>query len=439
MKTTRSVRTLSPSALSLLALSLSKGSNGLLRAAVFTALLAIVPCSAFADGGPMPKPYRRPAALQQSAQGLPSTVTGRLLAMQTALKASLTALREYNGQGIPGSQEYIRETLEYGGHLARARDDLATALQAADAALAFVREHPEANQLAKTPAAADEPKLPALPKIPPPETYTNPISLVKAVDALDVALTALANPTAAQPAFGELGGHRAKLLAAIALAGADFSAADAYYKNVRGGRTGVIPAGTIPTDVKPDPQYGPTARPYLAQAQLLLKSESGILTNPNPNVTTDRIQGGYVSKVAGHLQRATDNLTAALAYLDSHPEADALASGPAAPETSATRRAKLPPGEPRFNFGGPTGPPDPLQYKALNYRTISSLNTIVGWLLNNPAPDYHGPVLGDLGGYRAKILDDLGRALADTLAGIDFVTANGPPADASPVTKPAAP
>ncbi len=253
MKTSRTARALSVS-------KGSKGSNGLLRASVFTAFLAFAAHPAFADGGPMPKPYRRPTALQQSVQNLPSTATGRLLAMQTALKASLAALREYNGQGVPGSQEYIRETLEYGGHLARARDDLATALQAADTALAFVREHPEANQLAKTPAAADEPKLPALPKIPPPETYTNPISLVKAVDALDVALSTLANPTAAQPALGELGGHRAKLLAAIARVGADFSAADAYYKNVRGGRTGVIPAGTIPTDVKPDPQYGPTAR-----------------------------------------------------------------------------------------------------------------------------------------------------------------------------------
>jgi hypothetical protein len=56
--------------------------------------------------------------------------------------------------------------------------------------------------------------------------------------------------------------------------------------------------------------------------------------------------------------------------------------------------------------------------------TANALNAAFGHLLNDPSADYDGPVLGDIGGYREKILDEIGSVTTDVLTQL---AAPGPP------------
>ncbi len=359
------------------------------------ALLALTAGHAFADGGVGPPPYRRPAQLQQP---IAPTAAAHLSTAQLALQTALDAMGTFAGTS---------STLNYGGYFARAKEDATNAKSALAEAIAFVSAHPEQNVLAAGPAPADEHKAPALPSL---QSQTRPSGApvgipnnteVIVVDALQVALAALVNnpaPDDRGPVLGDLGGHRAKLIAAIGQIGTDLSNGLSYYKNVRGGTSGVIPL-SAPAELLPDPKYGPSARTYLAFAaqtldRLLVSSERDAAARP------------YPPKVLESLKRATARLADATTYLETHPEADALQPGPAGPEPSSVRRARAPSFSPKDDF----------ETRRVS-QTASVLNEAIGWLLNNPDPGYRGPVLGDLGGHRGKILDEIGQALTDTLAG----------------------
>ncbi len=358
------------------------------------ALLVLAARPAIADGGVVGRPtYRRPAQLQQP---IAPTAAAHLSTAQLALQTALDAMETFANTD---------STLNYGGYFARAKEDATNAKIALTEAIAFVSAHPEQNVLAAGPAPVSEPKAPALPGL---STETNragqPLGIpssneVTAVDALQVALAALVNnpaPDYRGPVLGDLGGRRTKLIAAIGQIGADMSNGLAYHKYVRGGASGVIPL-SAPVELLPDPKYGPTARTYLTFAaqtldRLRVSSERDA-TRP------------YPPKVLESLKRATARLADATAYLETHPEADALKPGPAGPEPSSVRRARAPSFSPKDDF----------QTRRVS-QTASVLNEAIGWLLNNPDPGYRGPVLGDLGGHRGKILDEIGQALTDTLA-----------------------
>ncbi len=403
----------------------------LLPAAVLTALLACPVRPVFADGGARVSPYRRPAQLQQP---IAPTAAAHLEAARSALQTALGAMKNFDSPDA---------TLNYGGHFARARMDTDNALTALTEAGAFVAAHPADNGLASGPVPAGEPGAPSLPGLP--QTIADSPE-AQAVDALHVALAALVNPPSngnGGPVLGDLGGHRPKLIAAVAQIGSDLSNGLAYYKNVRGGGTGIIPL-SAPANLSPDWKFGPTARTYLEKVKTLLDSLSQSLTANYPNrADSDPTQGGYVPKAQGDLRQAAEHLTAALTYLDTHHEAGVLMPGPAGPEPSKVRRdSRGLPAATANNRGvvalWPVRKQGNNPVRRLNEDTVRELNTILGWLLNNPSADYHGPVLGDLGGYRGKIMDDLGQTLADTRAAFDYVLGQGPAADAipKPVTSP---
>jgi hypothetical protein len=347
-------------------------------------------------------------------------------------------------------------TLNYGGYFARARADTDTALTAFSEAIAFVAAHPENNALDSGPAQLGDSKAASLLPSLPPTIADSPEA--KAVDALNVALAALVNRPAIRddsipvPVNSAGGGAslvnppsvgRAKLIAAVVQIGTDLGNGLTYYKNVRGGRTGIIPL-SAPTGLLPDPKFGPTARTYLAKVQKLLDNLSKTLAATYPNrLDDDPTQGGYVPKATADLQRASEHLVAALAWLDTHPEAVALKPGPAGPEPSDVRRDRR--GLPLATAGNrgvvalwPIRKQGANSVRRLNEDTIRSLNDILGWLLNDSDSGYRGPVLGDLGGYRGKIMDDLGQAFADTHAAFDYVLGDGPAAEATPKPEPGA-
>ncbi len=404
---------------------------------LYTALIALSARPAFADGAIGPRPYRRPSELTQTIQ---HTAQSHLEAAQRALQLASTLLsRLENGNSAPYSLSgHDNLVIWYGGHFQRALADLSPALDAVKQALVHVREHPESNVLANGPVPTNEPAAPAHPKIRTSPTINNASIVEQAVDAVDAALQALTNdpsPEYRGPIIGDLGGHRAKVIAAMVRVGGDLGQANAYLNYVRGGESGIIIA-TAPTDIRPDPEFGPTAKSYLKQAEMLLTAAARAMTNP-PLVNqrgqspADPTQGGYVPKLTADLQRVYDSIARALTYLRDHPEADTLGTGQATPEPSAVRRLKAP--------ASATALPVRKQGNAprINADTLSYLNSALESLMNNPAPDYRGPVLGDLGGHRGKIMDGIGVALNDALAAIDLAYSTSPaptaPAQKSPV------
>jgi hypothetical protein len=385
----------------------------LLAATVLAALLALTARPVLANGAPPRVPYRRPAQLQQPIE---PTTHAHLEAAQDALRIALDLLTTFNSAGPRAGMGTNLNTFYYGGYIARAQEDLKQAIVATAEATTYVGTHPEVNPLVAGPVPADEPSNPPLPKIP--AATINASNLVQAVDAVNAALEAMVNNPARNyhgPVLGDVGGHRAKVIAAIARAGTDLNASFAYYQNTRGGSTGIIPL-LVPANLPPDPKYGPTARLYLEQVRSMLDTFTTSLAAAGANFTGDSTQGGYVPKVEADLQRTTADLTAAVAYLDAHPEADALTRGPAGPEPSTVHPAAIPP----YVRWGTAAP------KLVSAR-VTSINGMLVWLQNNTTSGFHGTALGDIGGYRGKILDDLGQTLADIQAGIDF-TAQDPTA-----------
>jgi hypothetical protein len=369
---------------------------------------------AFADVPPRVIPYRRPAQLTQPIQ---PTAQSHLEAAQRALDLASDLLLQSEGQPsqlgtITGHDNLV---MLYGGHFQRVLADLPAALDAAKQALAYVREHPETNVLTAGPAPAGDSVPPTRPKLRATPAVTNAPALERAVDALDVAFDALANnpaPDHRGPVLGDLGGHRAKLIAAIARVAADLDLAASYRSHVRGGETGIIPV-SAPANVRPDPEFGPTAKSYLAQVQLRLNGAKPYFVGPRGGQpAADPTQGGFVPKLTASLARINEHMEAALAYLRDHPEAAALESGPAKPDPSSARQLRAPASATRLPVYKQAQPPP------ITANTLGNLNSALELLTNNSAPSYQGPVLGDLGGHRGKIMDAIGDALTDTLAAL---------------------
>jgi hypothetical protein len=116
--------------------------------------------------------------------------------------------------------------------------------------------------------------------------------------------------------------------------------------------------------------------------------------------------GGFVEKARDDVKLALADVNDASAYVKAHPEINTLPAGPAS--ATDTRLAA-------FTII-PTGNRVP----GLNLiAAVDSLNAATNQLINNPAPNYHGPVLGDIGGSRAKIIADISKTGSDILAAIN--------------------
>ena len=130
----------------------------------------------------------------------------------------------------------------------------------------------------------------------------------------------------------------------------------------------------------------------LTQAQAAL----GKVTGSDP--------GGHRGRAQTAITQALSDAAAALAFLQAHPEANPLPNGPAPAESAAAHPIALPRGEhvPDINL----------------LTALEGLNVALNQLLNNPASDYHGPVLGALNGFREKIVADIGTGSAAVFAAI---------------------
>ncbi|HTB62804.1 MAG TPA: hypothetical protein VK737_04370 [Opitutales bacterium] len=185
-----------------------------------------------------------------------------------------------------------------------------------------------------------------------------------------------------------------------------------------------------PPKLSPDPS--PTAQAHLDSVNAALI----IAQNALGRATTDN-HGGFVEKAAADVKKALDDEAQATAYLKAHADENKLATGPAPADSSAPGFAKIPGNVNSRRPGGTRG--DTAQTNMI--AAVDSLNAALNELLNSSATSSQPPILGDLGGYRKKLLDDINQANTDVLAGI--ATGNGqtvtPPMPPAPATSTATP
>jgi len=140
--------------------------------------------------------------------------------------------------------------------------------------------------------------------------------------------------------------------------------------------------------------------------------------------TTNR--GGFVVMARADLDQVVADIKLASTYVAEHPESNALANGPVANESSA-----LQPGVLLHVAQGQTRAPN--SYPPLN-GSINNLNAALKFLINNSASDYHGPVLGDIGGIREKIIADIVKTGSDIRSAMDYGDAHPSAAAAARTT-----
>ncbi len=189
----------------------------------------------------------------------------------------------------------------------------------------------------------------------------------------------------------------------------------------------VGPAPQPPRAPQLRPDTSSTAQAHLDVAQTAVKQALAALIR-----STTTSHGGYLEKAMVEVNKATDDLTQAAAYIKAHPEANALANGPAPAETSKVSFTVAPAAVrgARGTRGGV-----PLQTNMIE--ALDALNAALNEFMNPAGSDYHGPVMGDLGGFRQKIMDDLVQANTDVLAGINYANGSGvPPATPAPAAQP---
>jgi hypothetical protein len=146
-------------------------------------------------------------------------------------------------------------------------------------------------------------------------------------------------------------------------------------------------------------QPAATARARLEAVQhALTQAQTALAGVKSPD------SGGHLARTRTAVVQALTHSAAALAHLRSNPKEDLLSGGPAPAETLLVRPLAL------------SGLPEAPNLGLL--AALEGLNTALNQLLNNPDPAYRGPVLGSLGGYREKIMSDIGAASAALFVGI---------------------
>ncbi len=142
---------------------------------------------------------------------------------------------------------------------------------------------------------------------------------------------------------------------------------------------------------QPLPQPAPTAQARLEAAKTFLETaQTGL------NKTTNGDYGEFIDQAKEDVGNALTKIRAALAYVKEHPEENKLKNGPSPAEDGLPKPVAL---------------PSTNRVPGVNILTAANaLNAALNQLINNPATDYKGPILGDLGGSRAKIMTDIAGA-----------------------------
>jgi len=163
-----------------------------------------------------------------------------------------------------------------------------------------------------------------------------------------------------------------------------------------------------------------TATKRLDAVQTDLKSALDALTK----TPTSRFSG-FVEKSIADTQNALADVAAGLNYLRSHPEADPWQSWTQFDTMNGREPDPLPP-TPR-NVGivyGRGGAQEIVPGPGIDPNAVAALNALhAGWDAFRTGPGTKPYQVGDIGGYRNKIRDDISGAVSHLIAGFDLANA----------------
>ncbi len=322
----------------------------------------------------------------------------------------------------------------YAVFLNQARAHVIKALAAVNDACVYVKAHPEINTLKIGPTPEGTPKILSF-AIPPNPSRVPNETLIATIDDLNKALAQFVNNPNTQgpggPVMDELGGLRKSIMDEINLAASDVLGTIRVDAEVPGGRgrdalaAGLGRIAQVGATGVPASNLNPTAQAHLEATQRALDAAQAGL-----NATVGNF-GGFMEKAFAAVTQAQADVTEALAYVKAHPEINSLPTGPVSAEASAA--------DPVQSLQNVAIPAKPASGFPWMWRAWTALNTALSDLANNTATDYRGPIVGDLGGYRVKIIADIGLARADVVAAFNFVNVkSGTPAPPAPMPAAAA-
>ena len=374
------------------------------------------------DSVPVETPLADPAKAPTAG---PQTLADQLTACQSNLQAASDSLNAATGNNK-------------GGYDVKARADTTKALADISGAIDFAKTHPDIAQL-----PAPEARLDIAPLVKAGHDHPNAApKLSRALDLLGAALDDLHKTPG-----GDISGFRDKVLADIELTASDTATGISIAAGV--GRTpqpNGIPrgSGALPDqalEIVVNVNMGSTTTSHLQAAQAYLTRVVAFL-----DATPNDLSGGFDAKAKTDANQALDDIRAALAYIHDHPEIDPLKAsrnplpGPGAPHnvpdyarmafSSPTKEISGTVGTGRagMNITVAFGPMDAngirmdQDGKGISVYLAGAMQNLAntfGLFTGPPGSPSSG--MGDIGGFRAKIMDDISKTSEDSLSGLDFI------------------
>ena len=157
----------------------------------------------------------------------------------------------------------------------------------------------------------------------------------------------------------------------------------------------------------------PTTQAHLAAAQRALQLTLDLLTSMYSRYSSGGpgeltiLYGGYLERTQKDLNAAVAANAEAIAWVKAHPAESQLANGPV-PTDEPTEPAHL-----KLHSG-------PVFDVSTLAQAVDALAAGLEALVNNPARDFHGPILGSINGHRAIIIAAITQAGTDLSNAISF-------------------
>ncbi len=329
-----------------------------------------------------------------------------------------------------------------GGYDVKARTDAASALADISVAMDFAKAHPEIAQL-PAPKAAVSDDIASLVQV----GHDHPRAAARLSQALD-SLGAALDDLRKAPG-GDIGGFREKVLKDIQVTA--FRTAMGITVAANGGR--ILPPSAIPRgpatvpgqalQIVVDIDMGTSTTSHLQAAQAYLARVVAALDE-----TPDGLSGGFDAKAKTDANQTLDDIQAALAYVHDHPEIDPLHPSQHPTPGGGKKRPGNVPAYARTALDSPTmeisgtigagraGTNTTVVFGSMDANGIridqdgkgvsvylaSAMQNLVNasGLFFGP-PGSPGSAIGEIGGLRAKIMDDLSKTSEDSIAGLDFI------------------
>ncbi len=302
-----------------------------------------------------------------------------------------------------------------GGYVEISRADLDQAVSILTDWLASRQSHPEMNLLPTSPSPAIDALSARIAGFDPPASFRLP-SLRTVLKSLHTALSALQRTPG-----GDADGFRSRLVTSIDRAASDVIAGMNHAIATTGPADGAGLGTRTITPLGPPANatafysgsLSMTKRLELAR-RALEQTESALRLPASSDLDELAVAPPRRDQALATCELARSDLAAALSYIQKYPANDALTGGVMSPEDPPIRLAGLPPALDRNPAGRFTNPPVVAAVDALN----EVLNALTNARPNGDDGIPH-PIMGELDGYRLKLMRDISQTQTAINAGLN--------------------